>query len=829
MEPFSYQNRLKAYLSTLCRITTDILMCSAESDTTSFIRWLDDLRAQDKGSVGAKNAALGEMAHKLAPAGIQVPRGFAITAQAYWELLELNHMIPKIEGHIRDLENQTASLETTGAAIRKLFLNARFSDRLTAEISAAYARLCRLCGHNSLEVAVRSSATAEDLPEASFAGMLESFLNVSGNEQVLAVCRRCYASLFTDRAIRYREKMGFSHTNVALSIGVQQMVRADQAGAGVIFSIDKKSGFPDLVYISAAWGLGENVVQGTVIPDEYKVFKVPLRTGHHTPVVEKRIGDKKQKRIYCAEGTGGTRNVDTTDDERDAFVLKDAEILDLARWAVAIETLSGMPMDMEWAKDGPSGNIYMVQARPVTAVPAADQPIKIIRPKETGRVLLRGVSVGEGVATGKVCLVETFEAIDRLEEASILVSSWANTGWVSQMQQKGVRGLVTDFGGANSHGAIMSRELGIPGILGTLKASEILSPGQEITLSCVEGDIGFVYNGAIAYEETEIRPTHLAPTRLKIMMNAPSEAAALKWWTLPCEGIGLVRLDVIFRHMVQVHPMTLIHPEGITEKGVQEDIEWVTRGYADKTEYFVDRLAGCVSEIAATRYPAPVIVCMSDMETREYALLKGGRRFEPGKNDPAYALRGVARYLSEHYRQGFELECRAIQRAREEKGLDNIGIMLRYCAHPEKADDILAVLNTQGLVRGVDGLAIHLSLDLPANVRHAEALAPKFDGFSLAARKLRGLIPSAPPVRGAGRFDNHGEVEPSVAGVLGHLIDAAHAAGHLLTVRGHTFSRSQNLVRFLADAGIDAISVNPEAIPRVAKWVAEAESDGAGG
>ncbi len=787
-----------------------------------FIRWLDELRTHDKDAVGAKNAALGEMMHGLAHAGVQIPRGFAITAGAYREILKRNDLTSQIERSLREFSKGEASLEITGSAIRELFLNARFPDRLNEEIAAAYTRLGEMCERNTLEVAVRSSATAEDLPEASFAGMLESFLNVSGEEHLIAACRRCYASLFTDRAIRYREKMGFSPTDVALSIGVQQMVRADQAGAGVMFSIDKQSGFPNLVYISAAWGLGENVVQGTVIPDVYKVFKFPLKSSDHTPVVEKRIGDKEHKRVYREEDDGGTRNVETSEKERNTFVLTDAEILDLARWAVVVEAYAGMPMDMEWAKDGPSQDIFLVQARPLTAVPDADTPIKIIRPKTKGNVLLKGVSVGEGIAAGRVCIVEDYDAIDHLEEVSVLVSPWANTGWVSRMQQKRVRGLITDFGGAYSHGAIISRELRIPGILGTLNATETLSPGQEITLSCIEGDNGFVYSGVMEYTETEIRPAPLPETRLNIMMNAPSEAAALKWWAIPCAGMGYVRMDVIFKHMIQVHPLAVTHPEALTDLRVREEIQQIARGYENLTGYFVDRLAGCVSEIAATRYPDPVIVCMSDMTSGEYALLKGGGQFEPDRDNPVYALRGVARYLSAHYREGFELECRAIRKAREEKGLDNIGIMLRYCENPQAAENILSILDEQGLIRGQNGLTIHLSLDLPENVNHAEMLATKFDGFSLAARKLRGLIPSASGDHGS--RNTHGDVEPSVASVLQHLIDVAHAAGHSLTVRGRTFARSQKLIQFLTRSGIDALSVNPEAIPRIAQWVADAEA-----
>ena len=796
-----------------------------ESREPSYILWLDELTAEDRGIVGAKNAALGEMMHRLADAGVSVPQGFAITAKAYWDLLNFNDMILRLSAHLNDLSSGKASLEAVGGSIRELFLRASFPDRLSEEISAAYARLCRMCQMESLDVAVRSSATAEDLPEASFAGMLESFLNVSGNEQLLEACRRCYASLFTDRAIHYREKMGFSHTEVALSIGIQQMIRSDRSGAGVMFSIDKRSGFPDLVHISAAWGLGENVVQGTVIPDQYKVFKKVLTDSRCSPIVEKTIGDKEQKRVYRTDGTAGTMNVETAEEERAAFVLEDAEILRLARWALAVENLYGKAMDMEWAKDGTSGPMYIVQARPVTGVSGENRSVKIIRPKERKRPLLTGVSVGEGMAAGKVCVVPHFKAIDEIVEDCILVSPWANTGWVSAMRRKRVRGLVTDFGGTNSHGAIMSRELGIPGILGTLEATEVLRPGQEITISCVEGDNGFVYNGMLKYLEEEIDLTHIPQTRMSVLMNAPSEAAALKWWPLPCDGIGHVRMDVIFHHVIQVHPVAVVHFGELTDETARKEIDRLARGYENVSEYFVDRLAGCMAEIAATRYPAPVIVCMSDLETQEYAALTGGGRFEPDRKNSTYGFRGVARYLSKHYQRGFELECRAVKRAREEMGLSNIGVMLRYCDTPKAADEILALMEKYGLSRNGDRLRIHLSLDLPTNVGHAKALAERFDGFSVAARKLRQLIPSSQQPSSMGS-DLHGEVDGSVAGVLEHLIDASHGAGHRLTVRGRTFSRSQNLVRFLVDAGIDAISVNPEAIPRIKEWITEAESTG---
>lgn len=789
-----------------------------------YICWLEDLSSRDLPIAGGKNAALGDMIQKLKSEGISVPNGFTTTAEAYWELLKANDMGPKMSSLLNQLKSGKISLENVGSFIRRLFLHARFPERLSEEIYDAYQELCLSHNKENLDVAVRSSATAEDLPEASFAGMLDSFLNISGQDQLMDACRRCYASLFTDRAIGYREKMGFDHMKVALSIGIQQMVRSDQAGAGVMFSIDRKSGFPDLVLISAAWGLGENVVQGMVIPDEYKVSKPLLRKMIYTPIVTKFLGDKEKRRVYVTSGQGGTIDVETSEQERTSFVLKDDEILKLAGWACVIEAQYGKAMDIEWAKDGTTGRLYIVQARPLTAqAPSSRYSMTIRRPKEKRKPLLRGLSIGDRIATGEVCLIESSKKVEHIIESCIVVSESANTTWVAAMREKQIKGLVTDFGGRSSHSAIISRELGIPGILGTLKATKVLKSGQRITISPVDGDYGYVYNGVLEYEEKEINFRDVPRTRMRIMMNVSSEAAALQWWPLSCDGIGLVRMHAILEHIIEIHPLALVHFDRLKDEKDRHEIQILTRGYEDKPAYFVNRLSSCIAEIAASRYPDPVIVRMSALKTHEYASLKCGRQFEPLKTDIAFGLRGASRYLSDHYREAFALECRAVKRAREEIGFTNIHIMIPYCQSPAEADKVLKTLAENGLKRGENGLQIHLSCDLISNVGDAVALAERFDGFSVAARKLRRLTPGK-EVESTRNFRPDEKVNISVRGVLKRLIEAAHGAGYGVTIRGRTFSRSQKLITLLVEAGIDALSLNPEGIPQVKHWVAAAEA-----
>ena len=789
-----------------------------------YIRWIEDLSIKDRPVVGGKNATLGDMKRKLKTEGIATPKGFATTSGAYWEVLRTNGMISKVSSLMNELKNGKAPLENIGASIRSLFLHAQLPEQLEKEITDTYKDLCLMTGKEDLEVAVRSSATAEDLPIASFAGMLESFLNVSGEERLIETCRHCYASLFTDRAISYGSRMGFDHMNIGLSIGIHQMVRSDLAGAGVMFSIEKRSKFSNLVVITAAWGLGENVVQGVIIPDEYRVFKPLLDKVDVIPIVNKFLGDKALRRVYDNESKTGTKNIETSAQERSSFVLEDEEILQIARWGCIIQEHYGRPMDVEWAKDGITGGLYVVQARPVTAG-AAEPPKSLMfrKPKRDKEPLLTGVSIGEGIAVGKVSLIDSFDKINRLSESSILVSQSGNTTWVSQMQEKEVRGLVTDFGGRNSHGAIVCHELGIPGIHGTLKATRALKPDQEITISCVEGDYGFVYDGIVGYEAKEIHLADLPVTRTQIMINIVSETGALHWWPLPCDGIGLVRSDAILRHIIQVHPMALIHFDQIEDEIDEFEIKVLTRGYKDRTWYFIDTLSSCLAEIACSRYPQPVIVQMSDLNTQEYASLKGGRQFEPEQKNSGIELRGASRYLSNHYREAFALECQAIKRARKEMGLTNISIMIPHCRNLEEADGVLKALEEEGLVRGKEGLSLHLSCDHESNVNDAKALVTRFDGIAIAAQRICRMALAISKVPATNSPKDAKAFNDSLREILNLIVTCAHEAGLTVTVRGRNSRELQDLIGLLVELNVGAISVNPEAMPRVRRWVAEAE------
>jgi pyruvate,water dikinase len=787
--------------------------------------WLEDIGLKDSPAVGSKNAALGELHRILKKENIPIPLGFAVTARGYWDFLAANDMVPQIKALLDALQTGENTLEKTGYAIRQLFRNARYPEKLATRILNTYRRLCCIQGIENSDVAVRSSATAEDLPDASFAGMLESFLNIKGDEQLLDACRRCYASLFTDRAISYRDKMGFDHMQVSLSIGVQQMVRSDEAGAGVMFSVDTKTGFEDLIVITAAWGLGESVVQGTVIPDEYRAYKPFLKKVHLAPVVEKTLGDKETRRVYAVDGEPGTRDVKTSKAEREHFVLNDEEIMTLARWARAIEEHFAAPMDMEWAKDGPSGILYVVQARPVTTKPVNIKDfITLDTLRDRKAPLLTGVSIGDGVVTGEVSLIESYKDIGRFRDSTILVSESANTGWIGALRKKQAKALVTDLGGRNSHAAIVSRELGIPGILSTRKATRILRPGQQITIASLEGDEGCIYDGILKYRTEKIDLQDIPETRLHMMINVASDTEALHWWQMPCDGIGLVRTDHILRHIIQVHPMALIHFNTLKVEEDREEVSMLTRAYSKKTDYFIETLSNCLAQIAATCYPKPVLVLTSNLETADYASLAGGSRFEPDKKETAYTCRGASRYLSDHYRKGFELEFLAIKRARDLCGFDNIHIIIPYCRSVSEADRVLGMLGDHNLNQGKNGLEIYLSCDCPANINYAADFASRFDGFIIASRKIRNLILNS-EADGSDLDPEPLKSNNRVEAAMTRLIRILHDNGRRLHIVGEMFSRSRNLVEFLLKMGVDALSIKPESFPKIKGWVAEAEKN----
>jgi pyruvate,water dikinase len=656
----------------------------------------------DIAKVGGKNASLGEMTQKLHQAGIAVPAGFAISVAAYWDFVEANGLQARIVAALDAYKHGRQPLAEVGQMIRTAFLSGDLPSPVAEAITSAYRELGAKTRRTRLDVAIRSSATAEDLPGASFAGQLESFLNVRGEQALLQACRRCFASLFTDRAIVYRETNGFDHLRVAVSVGVQRMIRSDRATAGVMFSIDTESGFPRVVLINAAWGLGEAVVQGTVDPDEYVVFKPFLEETRLVPIVHKALGQKLQKAVYALTGASGTRMVGTSRRERTTYALDDAEILKLARLAVAIERHYKRPMDMEWAKDGTTGDLYIVQARPETIQARREaSSLKTYTVKRKGERLVSGLSIGDAVATGKVCKLDAPSQIDRFQDNAILVAEMTDPDWVPIMARAAA--IVTDHGGRTSHAAIVSRELGLPAVIGAHDATRILRDGQAVTVSCAEGAEGFVYDGIAEVEVTDAAVSELPATRTKVMLNLANPDAALRWWRLPADGVGLARMEFIINNMIKIHPMALVQFDRLEDRAARREIERLTRGHRDKARYFVESLADGIARIAAAHYPNPVIVRMSDFKTNEYAALIGGRQFEPEEKNPMLGWRGASRYATEGYREGFALECAAIRKVRETMGFTNVIVMIPFCRTLEEADRTLRAL-AGGLERHENGL-----------------------------------------------------------------------------------------------------------------------------
>jgi pyruvate,water dikinase len=787
------------------------------SDRREFVLPLSVLRGSDVACVGGKNASLGEMIGTLEEAGINVPRGFATTAAAYWHFIESNSLQPRIAQAIAILDKKLGNLADVGRSIRDLVLEAPLPPDLKDAIYQAYRDMS---ADGASSVAVRSSATAEDLPEASFAGQLETYLNVKGEQALFEACKKCFASLFTDRAIAYRETHGFDHMSVALSVGVQTMVRSDLACSGVMFSIDTETGFPRSVLITGAWGLGETVVQGMVVPDELQVFKPLLDEPSLVPIIEKSLGAKRRKMVYGAKGA--TVLTDTTKDERSSFVLTDAEALTLARWAVLIEQHYGRPMDMEWAKDGETGSFYIVQARPETVQSRREAgALKTFKLKEKGNRLVSGLAVGDAIGTGKVCHLDSPEEIERFKPGAVLVTKITDPDWVPIMKRASA--IVTDHGGRTSHAAIVSRELGLPAIVGASGATEKLSDGQDVTVSCAEGDEGQVYDGIADIDVTEIDIGKIPSTRTRAMLNIANPSAAFRWWRLPADGVGLARMEFIISNHIKVHPMALIRFDDITDQAARAEIERLTAGYDTKTEYFVDKLSRGIARIAAAYYPDPVVVRMSDFKTNEYAKLLGGAAFEPKEENPMIGWRGASRYYHPGYRDGFGLECRAIARAREEIGLSNIIMMIPFCRTPEEADRVIEEMGKHGLRRGRSGLRVYVMAEIPSNVVVAEAFAQRFDGFSIGSNDLTQLVLGIDrdSERLSGLFN---ERHPAVKDTIARLLASSKKTGSHTGICGQAPSDHPEFARFLVEHGIDSISVTPDSFLRVKAQIALAEA-----
>lgn len=790
------------------------------SVTEAPVVWFEKLRRIDVAKVGGKNSSLGEMIQTLGQRGVDVPAGFATTADAYWNYVDENGIRDAMAALIADWTTGKASLAETGAAVRKLFLRGDWPKETADAIIAAYRELSERAGRTDASVAVRSSATAEDLPDASFAGQQETFLNVAGERALLDACRRCFASLFTDRAISYRQAKGFDHMKVALSIGVQQMVRSDIGGSGVMFSIDTETGFDKVVLINAAWGLGENVVQGAVNPDEYQVFKPLLDQPSLRPIIAKKKGAKAIKMIY-GNADQPTRNVPTSRAEREAFVLADEEILTLARWAATIEQHYGCAMDMEWARDGETGRLYIVQARPETVQSNREAAVfKAYHIKSKGKQLVSGLSIGDAIVSGQVCLIETAKDIDQFVDGSILVTSTTDPDWVPIMKRAAA--IVTDHGGRTSHAAIVSRELGLPAIVGTGDATRLLHTGQQITVSCAEGDEGMIYEGVAEYDIETLNMDDVPTTETKVMLNLANPGAAFRWWKLPADGVGLARMEFVISNAIRIHPMALVHFDRLKDEAAKEEIAALTAAYGDKSEYFVDQLSEGLARIAAALYPKPVIVRMSDFKTNEYAGLVGGAEFEPKEENPMIGFRGASRYYSPRYREGFALECRAIRRLRSELGFKNVVVMIPFCRSISEAEKVLEVMAENGLKRGENGLQVYVMCEIPSNVILAKQFAQHFDGFSIGSNDLTQLTLGVDRDSGelADLFD---EQDEAVKWMIRSVITEAGKAGAKIGICGQAPSDHPEFAKFLVDCGIDSISVSPDSFVAVKKKVAEAE------
>ncbi len=788
---------------------------------TADVVWLEEVDSGDVASVGGKNASLGEMIQSLGDRGIRVPGGFATTADAYRRFIEHNDLTAEIEDRLADIA-EGGDLARAAAEIRGSILDAELPDATTEAVRVAYRELASRLGRSDPDVAVRSSATAEDLPEASFAGQQETYLNIRGAEELLEAIRRCYASLFTDRAISYREHHGFDHMDVALSVCVQQMVRSDEAGAGVMFTIDTDSGFPDVVLVDAAWGLGESVVSGQVSPDHHLVYKKTLHTEGLDPVINDVLGAKRTKIVYGDEDSESpTVTVDTSEQERDSNVLDHDEVVALARWATVIEDHYGRPMDIEWAKDGRSGELYVVQARPETVQANLDEGhLESYRLTETGERLVTGLAVGEAVASGEVCMLEDASRIGEFRDGAVLVTSITDPDWEPIMKRAAA--IVTDHGGRTSHAAIVSRELGVPAVIGTGDATATLTDGRSVTVSCTGGDTGVVYDGELDFTVEQIPIAEIAQTRTAVMLNVADPTTAFRWWRLPADGVGLARMEFVVNNHIGIHPLALARFDDIEDPDVVARIERRTRGYEDKARFFIDRLSSGIARIAATWAPRPVILRMSDFKTNEYASLIGGEAFEPRESNPMIGWRGASRYYHPGYREGFALECAAVRRVRDQMGLTNLVVMIPFCRTLGEADAVLEVMADNDLVRGRNGLEVYVMAEIPSNIVLAAEFAERFDGFSIGSNDLTQLTLGVDrdSTRLAELFD---EQNPAVTRSIRSLITDAHAASRKVGLCGQRPSDDPRFAELLVEAGIDSISVTPDAFLAVKENVAMAE------
>jgi pyruvate,water dikinase len=805
---------------------------------TAFILWFDNIGIEDVPMVGGKNASLGEMYQKLTSKGVAVPHGFAITAYAYRYLLEKAGIEAAIRDVLSDLDtHDMKNLAERGEKVRNIIRHAEFPDDLRQEIIVAYKKMEEEYGPN-VDVAVRSSATAEDLPDASFAGQQETYLNIHGYDNLIENCRKCFASLFTNRAISYRHDKGFGQFDVYLSITVQKMVRSDSASSGVMFSIDTESGFQDAVFITGALGLGENVVQGAVNPDEFYVFKPTLKQGKR-PIVGKRLGSKEMKMIYDNDPNTKepVKNIDTTPAERGTYVINDDDVVQLAKWACIIEDHYGKAMDIEWAKDGDgvrvgTGKLYIVQARPETVhSQTSKKTMETYILKEKGEVIVEGQAVGTKIGQGIAHVIKDTAQIGQFKKGEVLVTDMTDPDWEPIMKIAGA--IVTNRGGRTCHAAIISRELGIPCVIGTENGSEIIKTGTEVTVSCAEGESGYIYKGLLKYEVERLDLDSVPATRTKIMMNVGIPEKAFSEGQIPNDGVGLAREEFIINSHIGIHPMALYNFADLKAKAagdpkiaeVVREIEKKTTAYPDdKKQFFIDKLAEGVGRIGAGFYPKDVIVRLSDFKSNEYANLVGGKLYEPEESNPMIGWRGASRYYDPKYRPAFELECQALLKARNDMGLTNIKLMVPFCRTPAEGKKVIEVMKDCGLVQGENGLEIYVMCEIPSNVISADAFADVFDGFSIGSNDLTqltlGLDRDSDLI--AHIFDERNE---AVKTMVKMVIDTARRRGKKIGICGQAPSDFPEFATFLVECGIDSMSLIPDTAIKTRLAVAKKEKE----
>lgn len=778
------------------------------------IRFFKDITNQDVPQVGGKNASLGEMYRKLTPKGVNLPNGFSTTADSYYYFLDSAGIRDEVTKELEGLDIQDmANLQAHGEQVRNIILNAELPKDMEDEIRAGYQALCDELGFPDLVVAVRSSATAEDLPNASFAGQQETYLNISGIDNVLEATRKCIASLFTDRAIVYREENGFSHMQVALAVGIQQMVAVRSEAAGIMFTLDTESGFRDVVMISSIYGLGENIVQGRVSPDEFTVFKP---TG---AILKKRLGAKRLKMIPTDNSQ--TTNVDVPEEDRCRYSITDEQVKTLAEWGMIIEEHYGKPMDIEWALDEDFGTLYIVQARPETVQSQKNaNVIEEYRRVEDGEVIISGVSVGNKIGAGKAKVIESLDDIGTFNKGDVLVTTMTDPDWVPIMKRAAA--IVTNRGGRTCHAAIVSRELGIPCIVGTDKATELIENDAEVTVSCVEGDEGHVYRGILEYEVLTTDVSGLTRPQTKMMMNIGSPEHAFVYAQIPNDGVGLAREEFIIDAHIKIHPLALLHFDALTDEDARHQIHELTFGYENKADYFVDKLAEGIAVLGAAFYPKDVIVRFSDFKTNEYANLIGGTQFEPVENNPMIGWRGASRYYSDEYKEAFKLECVAMKRVRDEMGLTNVKAMVPFCRDLNEARQVLDIMAEAGLTQGENGFEVYMMVEIPSNVVLAREFAELFDGFSIGSNDLTQLT------LGVDR-DSHivaavyDENNEAVKELIRQTIAVGKEKGIKVGICGQGPSDSPEFAKFLVEEGIDSMSLSPDTIVKTTVATQEIE------